>query len=197
MTHYKSQLLACDFFTVETLFLQTIYVFFFIELSTRHIHFAGCTHRPNRSWVTQQARQLTWILDQDDIPGRFLIRDRDSKYSSAFDAVFQSNNIDIILTPIHAPKANAFAERWIRSVREECLDKIIAVNQHHLRRVMKAYVSYYNTARPHQGIQQQTPIPLIPKSSGRNIAAIFSVALSMTIIERLVNVTKYPADEVF
>ena len=166
MKHYKHQLLACDFFTVETLFLQTIYVFFFIEIGTRRIHFAGCTAHPTQAWVTQQARQLVWALDDNDTPMRFLIRDRDTKYSPTFDAIFQSNKIDVIQTPFQAPNANAFAERWIRSIREECLDKLIIVNPIHLRHVMQHYVDYYNTARPHQGIDQQSPIPFVPTSSG-------------------------------
>jgi hypothetical protein len=111
MTHYKEQLLACDFSTVETLFLQTIYVFFFIEVGTRRVHFAGCTTNPNGAWVTQQARQVMWELE-DRKPGmRFLIHDRDTKFTQAFDAVFRSEGIDIVLTPYRAPKANAFAER--------------------------------------------------------------------------------------
>jgi putative transposase len=166
MNHYKDQLLACDFFTMETLFLQTIYVFYFIEIGTRRIHLAGCTAHPTQAWVTQQARQLVWTFDNNDTPTRFLIRDRDTKYSSTFDAIFQSNKIAVIQTPFQAPNANAFAKRWIRSIREECLDKLIIVNQTHLRYVMEQYVDYYNTARPHQGLDQQSPISFIPTSSG-------------------------------
>jgi hypothetical protein len=167
MTHYKGQLLACDFFTIETLFLQTIYIFFFIEVGTRRVHFAGCTPHPTQQWVTQQARQLIWTLDDEHTLMRFLIRDRDTKYAPSLDAIFQSRQIDVIQTPFRAPNANAFAERWIRSVRQECLDKLIIINQVHLRRVMHEYVDYYNTARPHQGIQQQSPIPFKPQSKGR------------------------------
>jgi putative transposase len=167
MTHYKDQLLACDFFTVETLFLQTLYVFFFIEIGTRRVHFAGCTPHPTQAWVTQQARQLTWILDEENINMRFLIRDRDTKFSSSFDAVFNSEHIHIIQTPFQAPKANAFAERWVRSVRNECLDKIIIFNQAHLNQIMREYIDYYNTQRPHQGISQKTPIPFLAQHDGR------------------------------
>jgi putative transposase len=167
MTHYRDQLLACDFFTIETLFLQTIYVFFFIEIGTRRIHFAGCTHQPTQAWVTQQARQFIWTLDEDNTSMRFLIRDCDDKFSASFDAVFKSQHINIVQTPFRAPKANAFAERWVRSVRQECLDKLIVINQAHLRRVMHEYVDYYNTQRPHQGISQKTPIPFTSQLDGR------------------------------
>lgn len=122
MTHYKNQLLACDFFTVESLFLQTIYVYFFIEIGRRTVHFAGCTTAPNKAWVTQQARHLIWKLDEQEQNMRFLIHDHDKKFTQSFDAVFVSEHIDIILTPYQAPNANAFAERWVRSVREECLE---------------------------------------------------------------------------
>jgi putative transposase len=158
MTHYKDQLLACDFFTVETLFLQTMYVFFFIELGTRRVHFAGCTTHPNASWVTQQARQMVWELEDHNPPIRFLIRDNDKKYTQVFDKVFRSEGIDVIRTPYQAPNANAYAERWVRTVHDECLSKMLIINQAHLRRVMREFVTYHNTARPHQGIDQQSPI---------------------------------------
>jgi putative transposase len=159
MTHYKEQLLACDFFTVETLFLQTIYVLMFIEIGKRRVHFAGCTAHPDGRWVTQQARQMVWELEERDPAIRFLIRDNDKKFTTSFDTVFRSEGIDVIPTPVRAPNANAFAERWIRSVREECLDKVLIINQAHLQRVMREYVEFFNTARPHQGIDQQIPIP--------------------------------------
>jgi putative transposase len=165
MTHYKDQLLACDFFTIETLFLQTIYVFFFIEVGTRRVHFAGCTTNPTGTWVTQQARQVMWALEDRDPHIRFLIRDNDKKFTDAFDTVFRSEGIDVIPTPFRAPNANSFAERWIRSVREECLDKLLIINQAHLRRVMRAYTAFFNTARPHQGLDQRIPIP----QTGRQI----------------------------
>ncbi|NLF78202.1 MAG: transposase [Chloroflexi bacterium] len=159
MTHYKDQLLACDFFTVETLFLQTLYVLVFIEIGTRRVHFAGCTAQPDNAWATQQARQVMWEL-QDREPGiRFLIRDNDKKFAQAFDTFFRSEGMDIIRTPYHAPNANAYMERWIRSAREECLDKLLIINQTHLRRVMREYMAFFNTVRPHQGLAQQIPVP--------------------------------------
>lgn len=164
MTHYKDQLVACDFFTVETLFLQTIYVFVFIEIGRRRVHFAGCTTHPNSAWAEQQARQIMWELTEREPHVRFLIRDNDQKFTVAFDTVFRSEGIDVIPTPVRAPSANAFMERWVRSVREECLDKLLIINQMHLRRVMRDYVEFFNTARPHQGLEQQIPIP---KASGQ------------------------------
>ncbi len=159
MTHYKDQLLACDFFTIETLFLQTIYVLIFIEIGSRRVHFAGCTAHPDNAWITQQARQVMWELDERE-PSHPLSDPRQrKKFSHAFDTVFRSAGIKVIPIPYHAPNANAFAERWIRSVREECLDKVLIINQAHLRRVMREYIAFFNTARPHQGIDQQIPVP--------------------------------------
>jgi putative transposase len=165
MQHYKQQILACDFFTIDTLFLQTIYVLFFIELGTRRVYFAGCTLHPTKVWVTQQARQLTWQLEDKVIPIKFLIHDRDTKFVPAFNTVFQADKIHIIRTPFRAPNANAYAERWVRTVRRECLSKIIVLNETHLRRVLKEYIQFYNMARPHQGLDQQSPIPMTRANS--------------------------------
>ena len=159
LKHYKEQILACDFFTVETIRLKTLYVFFFVELATRRIHLAGITANPDGFWVAQQARQMIWVLDEKETPTRFLIHDNDRKYTQAFDTLFKSEGIQIIPIPYHAPNANAFAERWVRTAREECLDHLLILNDAHLRRVMGEYIGYYNQARPHQGIGQQTPIP--------------------------------------
>ncbi len=162
LNHYKQQLLACDFLTVETLGLRTVDLLFFIELGTRRVHFAGCTTHPDQAWVTQQARQLTWTLQDrspDEQPMKFLIHDRDTKFSRAFDRIFLSEGIEIVLTPYRAPKANAVAECWIRSLREACLDHLLIVNERHLHRVVSEYVKFYNEARPHQDIDQQIPLP--------------------------------------
>ena len=124
MNHYKDQLLACDFFTVETIFLKTIYVLIFIELGTRRVHLAGITSNPNGLWVAQQARQLVWEFEENSTSFRCLIRDNDSKFTDAFDTVFESSQIHIVPTPIQAPNANAYSERWVRTVREECLGSV-------------------------------------------------------------------------
>lgn len=159
MSHYKEQILACDFFTVETIWLKTLYVFFFIELGTRRVHLAGITTNPDSAWVAQQARQFIWELDDSDATFRFLIRDRDSKFTDKFDSVFQSEGIHVIVTPLRAPNANAYAERWVRTVREECLDHILVINERHLLKILKTYIAYYETARPHQGLNQRMPKP--------------------------------------
>ncbi len=115
--------------------------------------------------MTQQARQLSWKIQDGTLPVRFLIHDRDTKFAADFDTVFTSEDVTIIRTPVRAPNANAVAERWIRSAREECLDKLLLLNEHHLQRVLTTYVDYYNGARPHQGIDQRCPIPFVPSAA--------------------------------
>jgi putative transposase len=166
MSHYKNQILACDFFTVETIWLKTIYVLFFIELGSRQVHLAGITSNPNAIWVSQQARQLVWELHGSERSPCFLVHDNDTKFSKAFDAVFESEGIHVIHTPFQAPNANAFAERWVRTIREECLDHILIVGSFHLKRVLVEYSNYYNTSRPHQGIDNLIPIPQQLRSTG-------------------------------
>jgi len=133
-------------------------VLFFIELGTRRVRLAGCTTHSNATWLTQQARQLIWDLEAEHQEKAFLIRDNDQKFPSACDTVFTSQGLQIVTIPYRAPRANAFAERWVRSVRQECLDQILIANEHHLRRVLQEYVEFYNQARPHQGLDQQFPI---------------------------------------
>jgi putative transposase len=159
LSQHKDQLLACDFFTVETLCLKTVYVLFFLEVGTRRVHVAGCTTHPTAAWVTQQARHLSWQIQEGRLPARFLIHDRDAKFAASFDTVFAAEGVEVVRTPYRAPRANAYAERWIRSVRRECLDHLLILSEAHLRRVLTAYVAHYNQARPHQGLGQQTPVP--------------------------------------
>jgi putative transposase len=151
-------ILACDFFTVETVFLKTLYVLFFIELGTRRVHLAGVTAHPDSAWVSQQARNLSYDHPRDRVPFRFLIRDRDSKYVSSFDEVFRTDGVQVICTPIRAPLANAFAERWVRTVRAECLDWVLILRRRHLELVLGVYVEHYNRERPHRGLDLGTPI---------------------------------------
>ena len=132
---------------------------FFIDLGTRRVYLAGCNSHPDSAWISQQARQLTWQLQEHGTAKRFLIHDRDSKFTGSFEAVFASEGIETVLTLYRAPNANAIAERWIRSVRAECLDQLLILNEVHRRRVLTEYIDYYNRARPHQGLQQQAPIP--------------------------------------
>ena len=140
---HAASIVACDFFTVETLWLGRIYVLFFIELGTRRVHLAGCTANPDGVWTTQQARQLAWSLPDRSTPLRFLIRDRDSKFTRTFDDVVRSEGAKIIRTPFRAPNANAFAERWVGTVRRECLDWLLIVSRKQLEHVLRVYIEHY------------------------------------------------------
>jgi putative transposase len=150
-------MLAVDFFTVETISLQRLYVLFFIELGSRRVHLAGCTANPTGAWVTRQARQLAWKLQEQPQRFRFLIRDRDSKYTRDFDAVFASEDITIVKTPVRAPKANAIAERFVGTARRECLDWLLILNRRHLERVLRLFVDHYNAHRPHRSLDLTPP----------------------------------------
>lgn len=128
MSHYKDEIWACDFFTIETLFLKTLYVLFFIDLGTRQVYFAGCTEHPTKAWVTQQARQMVWQLEDRDLPMHFLIHDRETRLTQSFVTVFRSEKLKIFRTPFCAPNAHPCAVRWVRTVREEYLNKLIIIN---------------------------------------------------------------------
>ncbi len=150
-------ILAFDFFTVETLLLRTLYVLFAIEIGSRRVNILGVTRNPDSAWVTQQARNLAVGERLEGV--RFLIRDRDSKFSGPFDEVFRTEGVKVIQTPILAPRANAFAERWVRTVRTECLDWTLVLGRRHLERVLRTYTAHYNEARPHRGLDLKTPEP--------------------------------------
>src|SRR5216117_1175090 len=154
-----ASIVECDFFTVDTIWLRRLYVFFFIELERRRVHIAGVTAHPNGAWVTRQARTVLATLRNEGKQPRILIRDRDVKLTNAFDAFLRSQGITVIRTPIAAPKAKAHAERWVGSVRRECLDRILIVSRGHLERVLREYVAHHNTHRPHRALGQQVPIP--------------------------------------
>jgi hypothetical protein len=140
-------ILAAHFFHVDTVFLRRLYVLFFLEHGTRHVHLAGVTAHPTSAWVTQQARNLLMSLDSQAASFKFLIRDRDAKFTAAFEAVFTAIGIWILKTPIRAPRANAIAERWIASARHECLDWMLITGERHLRLVLSEYADHYNTHR--------------------------------------------------
>ena len=161
-------MIACDFFTVDTVSLRRIYVLFFIEISTRRVHLAGMTENPDGAWVAQQARNLIWDLQERERPVRFLLRDNDTKFGRAFDDVFRTEGIEIIRTPVEAPKANAIAERFVGTVRRECLGWILIVNRRHLERVLRTFVDHYNEHRPHRGLGLVAPARanVVPLSSG-------------------------------
>jgi putative transposase len=159
-----SGIVACDFFTVETVWLRTLYVLFWIELGSRRVHLAGVSANPNCAWVTQQARNLAVEERLGDV--RFLIHDRDTKFCGSFDTIIRSEGGRVIETPLRAPKANAVAERWVRSIRNECLDHVLVFGRRHLERVLRAYVTHYNAERPHRSLALATPAGSPPTARG-------------------------------
>jgi len=151
------------------LFLRRLYVLVFIELATRKIYLAGVTANPTGESATQQARNIIETFIDRSEPIRFLIHDRDSKFTAAFDKVFRSETIRIIRTPIRAPRANAFTERWIGSVRRECLDRLLVLNRRHLERVLPASVQHDNAHRPHRSRNQRPPDAGEPEPEPRRL----------------------------
>jgi hypothetical protein len=139
-------IIACDFFTVDTAWLRRLYVLFFIELGTRRVRLAGVTAHPDGAWVTQQARNL--LMPADGPHPRFLLRDRDAKFTRAFDDVFRSEGTEVLTTPVQAPNANAYAERWIRTVRAECLDWLLIVGRGHLEQVLGSTLTITTSTVP-------------------------------------------------
>jgi transposase InsO family protein len=151
--------LAVDFFTVDTVRLRRLYVLFVVEIERRRVHLAGITAHPTGDWVTQSARNLLMDLGDRAAGFRFLVRDRDTTFSAAFDAVFTAAGVAALKIPPQAPMANAYAQRWVRTVRTERLDWLLILNRHHLHQVLTAYLRHYNTARPHRGINLAVPQP--------------------------------------
>ena len=152
-------IVACDFFTVDTIWLRRLYVLFFIELATRRVHLAGVTTNPDGGWVTQQARNLFLATADGGQRLRFVLRDRDAKFCRGFDEVFRAEGAEVLVTPVQAPNANAYAERWIRTVRAECLDWLLIVGRGHLEQALRIYVEHYNRRRPHRALGLAPPGP--------------------------------------
>ncbi len=181
-------IVATDCFTVETVRLKTLYVLFFIELGTRRVRLGGVTDHPSGPWVVQRARELS-IGRETARPGNsvpwFLLRDRDTKFTRAFDDVFAADGAQVIKTPIQAPNANAVAERWVRTVRQECLDWLLIWGRRHLERVLDEYLRHYNDERPHRSLDLVAPRAISGESAARMVTPAATAATAVCRRDRL------------
>jgi transposase InsO family protein len=166
LRQHRDSILACDFLSVDTVWLRRLYVIVF-SIGSRRVEYLACTSNPDTAWMLQQARNLLMNLDDRGGQARFLLHDRDSKFTAAFDAVFDSAGIRIIRTPVRAPNANAHVERWVGSVRRECLDRLLIVGRRQLEHVLRVYVRHYNCGRPHRALDLQPPDPTAAFAAAR------------------------------
>jgi putative transposase len=162
---------ACDFLPVVDLGFRSLFAFVVVELGSRRVVHVGATRHPTDAWVAQQRREATPFAERP----RFPIRDNDAKYGPAFARVAAGSRIAVLRTPVRAPRANATCERFLGSVRRECLDHVLVLGEAHLRRVLRAYVAYFNAARPHQGIGQAIPAAPRPAPPSRSVAPIVAL----------------------
>ena len=158
LRNHATQIWACDFLQTYDLFFRSVFVFVIIELGSRRIVHFGATRNPTDQWTAQQLREATPFAEGP----RFLIHDNDNKYGNSFAQVADGTGIEVLRTPYRAPKANAICERFLGSLRRECLDHFLILSEHHLHRLVKGYQQYFNHARPHQGIEQRIPCPSQP-----------------------------------
>jgi len=157
LTAQAGGILAVDFVHVDTVLLRRIYALIVIEHGTRRVYLAGITANPDGAWTAQAARNFLMDLGARATAVKFLIRDRAGQSTGSFDAVFTAEGIRILASPPQAPRANAICERIIGTLRRELLDRVLIVDEHHLRRVLTEYLLHYNTARPHRALGQLTP----------------------------------------
>jgi transposase InsO family protein len=168
LRQHGETILACDFLSVDTVLLRRLYVLVFISIGSRRIEYVACTSNPDGAWMLQQARNLLMEMDDRDQRPRFLIHDRDTKFSRAFDAIFHGEAMTVIRTPVRAPNANAHIERWVGSVRRECLDRLLIFNRRQLQRVLQVYVGHHNERRPHRALDLRAPDPCtMPSTRGQ------------------------------
>jgi len=176
-------ILATDFFSVDGVLGGRLCVLFVIEVESRVVHVLGVTRHPVEAWVTQVARNFTADLEEAGRQMRFLVRDRDTKFTRRFDAVFSAIGIETLKTPVRSPRANAYAERFVRTARSECLDFVLIVGRRQLERVVSDFVSHYNAARPHRGLDLATPTARAPEHAAPGATLLRSDILGGLIHE--------------
>jgi putative transposase len=173
LRQHGNAILPCDLFTVDTVWLRQLYVLFFVSIGTRRVEYVACTSKPDTAWMSQQARHLLMDLADRSQRPRFLIHDRDTKFSRAFDSILRSEGVEIVRTPILAPNANAHAERSVGSVRRECLDRLLIFGRRQLEHVLRIYIRHFNQQRPHRRVRAfgTTSLPSSAVTSSVHAAA--------------------------